>query len=345
MKAAQWHAYGEPLVLEEVPKPEPGPGELVIKIAGAGVCHSDVHRVDGTFRRQEWVLGLPFILGHENAGHVEAVGGGVTTVAEGDAVVVLASQGCGKCTYCIRSLQQYCPERSRRNGTGIPGGYAEYMLVAREQHVIKLRNLDPAFAATLTDAGITSYSAVKNAQPFFDPEVPVLVIGVGGLGGYCVKYLHAFTRSPIIAVDVGVEKLERAREYGAVHALDGREPDLQEQIMALTDGHGVCVAFDFVGVDSTLETMFRSTRAGGKAVHIGLGGGVVRMDVTADLRLGLTYQLHIGGTIKELREVVALFEAGLIEPLPTDYLPLDDINVAFERVRTGDVPGRLVVVP
>src|SRR5690606_33027014 len=124
--------------------------------------------------------------------------------------------------------------------------------------------------ATLTDAGFTSYAAVRRAIPFFDPEQPVLVIGAGGLGSYAVKYLRVLSGSPIVVVETDPAKRAQALEYGATWALDGRAPDIADQVRALTDGRGVCASFDFVGIDSTLELAIAVTRAAGKVTQVGI---------------------------------------------------------------------------
>jgi alcohol dehydrogenase, propanol-preferring len=343
MKAALLTKVGEALVIEDVPKPMPGYGEVVVRIAGAGVCHSDVHYFEGTL--PEGVPYFPFILGHENAGYVEAVGPGVTAVKEGEAVVVYPSPGDGICSYCLGGNEQYCADHSWQCGVMCNGGYAEYMLVHSQRHLVKLNTLDPTLAATLTDAGFTGYGALQKALPFIDHETPVLVIGVGGLGSYAVKYLDLLTGSPIIAVDIDASKRSKAREYGATHVLDGDDPDLDECILALTDGRGVCASFDFVGTDDTLETIIRTTRPGGKACQIGLAGGTARINTVATMKFGLTFETHLGGNIKQLREVVALFEAGRMTPIPTELMALEDANEALQLVASGDVEGRLVLTP
>src|SRR5690554_4167879 len=154
MKAARIHAYGRPLVIEDVPMPEPRAGEVLIRVEGAGFCHSDVHVMDGDIK----VLPrMPLILGHENAGTVAAVGKGVQSVQEGDPVVVFGAWGCGRCDYCVTGQEQLCPTPQWAGLSMHDGGYAEFMLVPHERYLVKLTNLKPVDAAPLTDAALTPY--------------------------------------------------------------------------------------------------------------------------------------------------------------------------------------------
>ena len=342
MKAARLHQYGQPLALDDVPMPRPGPGQVVVRVEAAGFCHSDIHVIDGEIR----VLPrMPLTLGHENAGIVHDVGEGVTAVREGDAVAVFGGWGCGRCDYCVTGHDQLCDAPEWAGLSMHDGGYAEYLLVPHERYLVKLFGLTTAVAAPLTDAALTPYRAIRKALPFLQADHPVLLIGVGGLGQYGMKMLNLLAASPIIAVDVSADKLRLARELGAAHALDGRDPQLAGHIRDLTHGHGVAAAFDFVGTESTLALAVGVTRSLGKVSQVGLGGGAARMKVLDNTRFEVLFETTLWGTVKELREVVALAESGRLTTIPIEVAPLDRINDVYARLKHGDVRGRAVIQP
>jgi propanol-preferring alcohol dehydrogenase len=315
---------------------------VVVKVAGSGFCHSDLHIIDGEI---QILPRLPVTLGHENAGAVAAVGAGVTAVREGDPVAVYGGWGCGTCTHCITGHEQLCEKPEWVGISNFDGGYAEYLLVPRERYLVKLTTIDPKLAAPLTDAALTPYRAIRKAAPFLEPDAKVLVIGLGGLGQYGVKLLRLLGGSPIIAIDVDEAKLGLAREFGANETLNGRSPDLVKQVLDLTGGHGVAASFDFVGSDATLATAIACTRSLGKVSQIGLAGGSARMKVLDNSRFEVLFEATLWGTLKELREVVALVESGRLKMIGTEFLPLDQVQEAYERVKRGAVQGRLVITP
>jgi propanol-preferring alcohol dehydrogenase len=342
MRAARLHAYGQPLRLDEVPTPRPAAGEAIVKIAGAGFCHSDIHVIDGEIR----VLPrLPLTLGHENAGHVAALGAGVTSVREGDAVVVFGGWGCGSCDHCVTGHEQLCMTPAWCGLSQRDGGYAEYLRVPQARYLVPLPTLDPVRAAPLADAALTPYRAVKKALPLIEADHPTLVIGLGGLGQYGVKLLRLLTGARIIAVDTSPEKRRAAAALGADVALDGSAPDLVVQIADAAGGAGVSCAFDFVGSDATLATAVASTRALGKVFHIGLAGGTAKLKPLESSRFEVGYECTLWGTLKELREVVALVEHGRLALGACETAPLDRVNDVCARVRRGDVNGRAIVTP
>jgi propanol-preferring alcohol dehydrogenase len=342
MKAARIHQYGQPLVIEEIPNPQPGPGQVVLRVGGAGFCHSDIHVIDGEI---PILPRLPVTLGHENAGIVAAAGRGVTGVREGDAVAVFGGWGCGRCDYCVTGHEQLCETPQWAGLSNYDGGYAEYLLVPHERYLVPLTTLTPAQAAPLTDAALTPYRAIRKALALLDPDHPALVIGLGGLGQYGLKLLRLLSGCPVIAVDVAADKLTLARELGAAHALDGNDTGLASTIRDLTGGKGVNAAFDFVGSDATLALAVASTRSLGKVSQVGLAGGAARMKVLENTRFEVQFEATLWGTIKELREVIALAESGRLTPIPIETAPLDRINDVYTRLKHGDIRGRAVIQP
>jgi propanol-preferring alcohol dehydrogenase len=342
MRAARLHEYGKPLVVEEVPTPEPGPGQVVVRIQGSGFCHSDLHVIDGEL---PILPKMPQILGHENAGVIHTIGEGVEHFAVGDAVAVYGGWGCGVCDFCVTGREQLCSTPAWVGLSNYDGGYAEFMLVPHERYLMKLDKLEPKFAAPLTDAALTPYRAITKAMPFFEADYPVLLIGAGGLGQYGIKLLRLFTGSPIIVVDVAEEKLQIAKEYGATYTIDGRDPEARDQIVKLAGGLGVSAAFDFVGAEPTLSLAMRSTRSGGKVTQVGLAGGAVNFTVFTEVPFEVSFESSLWGTIKQLREVIALAESGMLTPIELDFEPLDRINEVFENLKAGKVGGRVVITP
>ena len=342
MKAARLHEYGQPLAIDDIATPAPGAGEIVIRVEGAGFCHSDIHVIDGEVRI---LPRMPLTLGHENAGIVSAVGSGVSTVREGDPVAVFGAWGCGHCDYCVDGHEQLCVAPEWAGLSQHDGGYAEYLLVPHERYLVPLRRLQPREAAPLTDAALTPYRAVKKALPFLEPDYYALLIGLGGLGQYGLKLLQLLSGAPVIVVDVSDDKLRLARDLGAAHAINGKDPKAREAIMDLTGGRGVSAVFDFVGADSTLSLAVSSTRTLGKVSHIGLAGGAARMKVLENTRFEVLFEATLWGTIKELREVIALAESGQLTSIHNDYAPLDEINEVYTRLKAGKVEGRVVITP
>ncbi|HEX6211657.1 MAG TPA: NAD(P)-dependent alcohol dehydrogenase [Methylomirabilota bacterium] len=341
MRAARLHAYSKPLTIEEVPNPRPAHGQVVVRVEGAGFCHSDVHVIDGEI---PVLPRLPVTLGHENAGTVAEVGSGVSAVRAGDRVLVYGGWGEGSCDYCVSGVEQLC-EQPRWGGlSDLDGGYAEYLLVPHERYLVKLERLEPRQAAPLADAALTPYRAIKRALPYIDPQHGVLVIGVGGLGQYGLKLLRLMAAADVVALDVAADKRDLARQLGAARAFDPRDPGTAKQILEVSRG-GVSASFDFVGADSTLALALEVTRPGGKVSQIGLAGGTARLTVPDTVRFEVAFEATLWGTIKELREVVALAESGRLTPIDVELAPLEAINEVHRRVKAGDVRGRVVITP
>ncbi|HUF27026.1 MAG TPA: NAD(P)-dependent alcohol dehydrogenase [Gemmatimonadaceae bacterium] len=342
MQAARLHAYGGALVLDDVPVPTPGPGEVVLAVEGAGFCHSDIHVIDGDLQ----VLSrMPMTLGHENAGRVAAVGDGVDTVKEGDPVAVFGGWGEGTCDYCVSGNEQLCVAPRWVGITGGDGGFAEFLHVPHERYLVRLRSLQPKIAAPLVDAALTPYRAITRSLDALQPDHKVLVIGVGGLGQYGIKLLRILSGCEVIAVDVSSGKLATAVQYGATDVVDGRGDRVAEEVMELTNGAGVCASFDFVGSDQTLDLAVRSTRTLGKVVQLGLAGGSARLKVLDNAKFEVRFETSLWGNIKELREVIALAESGVLSPIEMEFAPLTAINDVYRRVKEGAVDGRVVITP
>jgi propanol-preferring alcohol dehydrogenase len=331
--------------LIDVDRPVPGPGEVLLKVAGAGACHSDV----AIYR--EFTEGAPgaippqFTLGHENSGWIEELGAGVEGFTVGDAFLVYGPIGCGHCRMCARGQDTYC-ENARSMpylgvGLGRNGGMAEY-LVAPARNLVPLGDADPVAAAPLSDAALTPYHAIKAALPqLAGGGRAALVIGLGGLGQIAVQILTAVTGARVTATDVKPEAMQRAEENGAV-TVPGGDGQV-EAIRALTGGRGVDAAFDFVGVTPTMKVAQASMAQGGRLTVVGSGGGVVEWSF-----FGMPYEATITntywGTIEDLYEVVAMYRVGQIRP-EVERFGMDQALEAYRRLEAGELSGRAVVVP
>ncbi len=344
LRLLEWKSEPE---LVEVPKPTPGPGQVVVRIGGAGACHSDLHLMHDFGGGLPW--GPPFTLGHENAGWVDTVGEGVTAVAEGDAVAVYGAWGCGRCERCRLGTETYCenpaaaPVPGGGGGLGLDGGMAEYLLVPAERLLVKLpAGLDPATAAPLTDAGLTPYHAVRRSWAKMTPDATVVVIGVGGLGHMAVQIVKATTAAKVIAVDPRAEARGLALSFGADHALPSDDATLAA-IKDLTGGRGAEVLLDFVGSEATINLARAGARPLGDATIVGIAGGSVPFSFFSqpyEVALQTTYW----GTRPELVELFDLASRGLITAETTTY-PLDRAVEAYHDLMEGRIRGRAVIVP
>lgn len=345
LRLMNWKSEPE---LVEVAKPTPGAGQVVIKIGGAGACHSDLHLMHD-FEAGVVPWNPPFTLGHENAGWVESVGAGVTTVKEGDAVAVYGPWGCGKCAKCRMGIETYCdnpaaaPIPGGGGGLGLDGGMAEYMLVPDERQLLILpKGLDPKHAAPLTDAGLTPYHAVRRSWPKLTPESFAVVIGVGGLGHMAVQIIKATTAARIIAVDSRDEALALAKSFGADYAIKS-DADTATQIKELTGGHGAEVVLDFVGADATLSLGASVSRMLGDFTVVGIAGGSMQFSFFA-IPYEVSLQTIYWGSRPELAEVLALAGRGLLTPKVSTFT-LEEGPQVYKDLAAGKIEGRAVLVP
>lgn len=345
LRLTNWKSDPE---LVELPKPTPGPGEVVVRIGGSGACHSDLHLLY-EFEPGMLPYPVPFTLGHENAGWVDSVGDGVTTVKEGDAVAVYGPWGCGKCSRCQLGIETLCdnpaaaPVPGGGGGLGGNGGMADYMLIPHERLVVKLpEGLDPVAAAPLTDAGLTPYHAVRRSWAKMTPEATVVIIGVGGLGHMGVQFVKATTGARIIAVDMKADALALAKSVGADYTLTSDENTV-EAIKELTHGLGADVVLDFVGAESTMKVAMGCAHSLADVTIVGIAGGTFPFNFFSqgyEISLQTTYW----GSRPELIELLDLAARGLIKAEYTTY-PLDNALQAYQDLRAGKVRGRAVIVP
>ncbi len=347
MKALQYIEIGTPPQVVDVPKPTPGPGQVLLKVTAGGVCHSDAFVMSLPADQYEvFGFGLPLTLGHEGAGVVAELGEGVTGIAIGDAVAVYGPWGCGRCHNCSQGKENYCTEAARLGikppGLGAPGSMAEYVLIDDARHLVPLGGLDPVKYVSLTDAGLTPYHAIKTSLPKLGAGTTAVVIGAGGLGHVGIQILKAISGATVIALDVSEQKLDLAREVGADHALLSND-DAVTAVRELTHGLGADAVFDFVGAQPTVELAGKLAAIEGDLTIVGIGGGALPVGFGA-LPYDVAVRAPYWGSRAELIEVLDLARAGKIT-VETEVFSLDDSPAAYEKLHAGTIRGRAVIVP
>lgn len=324
----------------EVPIPEPGPGQVLVKVAGAGLCHSDLHILHSPLPPAQ-----PYTLGHETAGWVAQVGAGVTGFERDEPVLVHGVWGCGRCKHCQTDREQYCLAGSvaqQSSGLGRDGGIAEYLLVPAARHLVPLGGLDPYVAAPLDDAALTPYHAIKSSHDLLVPDAAVVAIGIGGLGHMAIQLLRALCSARIVAVDVSQDKLALARRMGAdATVLSGEKA--ADEIRELLHGRGAQLVLDFVGVDDTLALATRIVEPLSHICVVGIGMGQFPFSF-GTLPMESSMSTTFWGSVGELREVVALAQAGRIQ-VHAEHFALEQTASAYERLEAGKIEGRAIVRP
>ncbi|MFE1953360.1 NAD(P)-dependent alcohol dehydrogenase [Streptomyces sp. NPDC059524] len=343
MRAYRIPEWEHPAEVVDVPVPEPGPGQALVEVAGCGLCHSDFTMLGmpAEFGR---ALGwsIPFTLGHETAGRIAELGAGVTGFAPGDPVALVSPASCGTCAYCVRGLDASCPNAPAGRGFGRDGGLAEYVLVDDPRALLPLGGLDPRTAGPLTDAGATSYHAVRRAAPRIRPGGTAVVIGAGGLGAFAVQFLCLLTGAQVVAVDTDEARLKVAAELGAHATLVGTTEGTAAEIRALTDGHGADAVLDFVGVDATIAAGVAAVRPAGAFGLVGAASGRLQSPWYGGLpRDGEVFTFQ-GSGIADVQEVLRLAEAGRVRN-NVDLFPFAEVEAAYKALHDGTLQGRAVV--
>jgi alcohol dehydrogenase len=370
MGAAHPYADSRPLSVETVTLAPPGPGEVLVAIKAAGLCHSDLSVINGDRPRP-----LPMALGHEAAGVVEALGpslelGGVTDLRIGDHVVMVFMPSCGHCDPCAGGRPALCEPGAAANGRGelLSGArrifregepvnhhlgcsaFAERAVVSRRSLVRIDPDLSFEEAALFGCAVLTGVGAVVNTAGVKAGQ-SVVVIGLGGVGLASVLGALASGASPVVAVDLSQDKLALARTLGPVHTVDGAAPDAVDQVRALTNG-GADFAFEMAGSVRALDNAWRMTRRGGTTVTAGLppADAALAVNVVSLVAEERTLKGSYIGTCVPSRDIpryVALYRQGRlpVDRLMSGVIPLDDINAGFDRLHAGEVVRLVVTFP
>jgi propanol-preferring alcohol dehydrogenase len=335
MKAAIVTSFTAPLQIEEVAVPEPGPGQVLVRMETSGLCHTDIHAAHG-----DWPVRPtpPFTPGHEGVGIVEALGDGVTQRQLGDRVAIAwLGHACGECRYCISGWETLC-EQQQNSGYSVNGAWAEYA-VADARYVVPVPDsVSSLDAAPLSCAGVTTYKAAKVAR--IVPAERVVVFGIGGLGHLAIQYARLMG-GIVIAVDVEQSKLDLARELGADHVVNARTSDPVAAIQALG---GADVAIALAVHPTAFEQAFASLNRGGRLVCVGLPAeteGPMQVPIFDTVLKGISIIGSIVGTRQDLAEVFALHAAGRTKVIAAGH-KLDDVNSCIDDVLAGSVPARIV---
>jgi alcohol dehydrogenase, propanol-preferring len=335
MKAAVVHSFDQPLSLEDVPIPEPGSEQVLVRIEACGLCHTDIHAARG-----EWPVKPtpPFIPGHEGVGIIERVGGGNAHGLEKGMRVALPWLGyaCGDCRYCNTGAETLCMSQIN-TGYGMNGGFAEYAL-GYARHVVRVPDdVDPLDAAPLTCAGVTTYKAVKVSGA--SSAGLVAVFGAGGLGHLAIQYARV-TGAAVVAVDINEERLNTARALGAEHVVHVGEEDPVAAIQALG---GADQAISTAVSPSAFEQAFGSLARGGTLVCVGLPAkNEMQIPIFQTVLGGLTVKGSIVGTHHDLEEVFELHRRGHTQVERVER-ELEDVNDAIEQVLDGSAPAPRMV--
>jgi propanol-preferring alcohol dehydrogenase len=334
MQAAVVTDFTRPLELQTVPVPEPGPGQVLVRMEACGVCHTDIHAARG-----DWPVkpSPPFIPGHEGIGVVEQVGEGEQIRRRGDRVALpWLATACGRCRYCVSGQETLC-EAQQNTGYSVDGGYAQYA-VADARYVVPVPDGVSSFdAAPLTCAGVTTYKAVKVGGVGMGTRVGVF--GVGGLGHLAVQYAR-LAGGTVTAVDIEDDKLDLSLELGADHVINAASID---PVHAIQARGGLDVALALAASDASFRQAFASLRRGGRMVCVGLPAeGALHLPIFETVLGGLSVIGSIVGTREDLAEVFELHAAGRTRVIAQGR-GLADVNSVFDEILAGRVPARVVI--
>lgn len=334
MKAAIVEKFGDPLVVREVEVPTPGPGQALVEVVASGVCHTDLHAVDG-----DWPVKprLPFTPGHEGAGIVTALGPGVTHLKEGDRVgIAWLHSACGHCDHCLGGWETLCLEQ-QNSGYSVNGSFAEYV-VGQADYLGRIpKNLSFVDAAPILCAGVTTYKGLKETGA--RPGEWVVISGAGGLGHIAIQYAKAMGLH-VAAVDLGPEKMALAKKLGAEITIDAKTQDPAKEIQKQIGGaHGVLVtAVSPVAFKQAVSML----RRGGTCVLNGLPPGEFPVSIFDMVLNRYTLRGSIVGTRLDLEEALAFAAEGKVKAT-IETVPLESINDVFARLKKGQVNGRVVL--
>ena len=340
--------WGKPLQRRERETPTPTGTQVLLKLKYSGVCHSDVHIRDGyfdlgggkRFHMSERGLHLPVTLGHEPFGTVIGAGSEAGDVPIGQDRLVCPWIGCGNCVRCHEGQDNHCMQQ-RYVGIQLPGAYADHLLIPHPRYLVDATGIDPAWAATLSCSGLTTYSAVRQLGAI-PPDEWVAVLGAGGLGLAAIGILRALGHERIIAVDIDSAKFDAALAAGAVATVNGRDANAAEQVRAFTGGP-IFGAVDLVASADTANLALAVLCKGGKLIVVGLYGGEIPVSLVVLVQRALMLQGSNVGTVAELKELVALARSGKLKQIPIEKRSLADVSYTLDQLKAGEIRGRVVV--
>lgn len=340
MKAAVFYAAHRPLEIEDVPVPEPQPGEMLVKVAACGLCHTDLHYIDHdvpTFHKP------PLVLGHEASGWVEAVGTGVERWKKGDRVLIPALLTCGACDACRRGRENIC-ERGVMPGNHINGAYAEYLCVPAKDALALPDDLPLQEACLIADAVSTPYHAVVNRAEV-RPGDRAVVFGCGGVGINVVQ-IAAASGARVLAVDTQRARLDLASAFGAEFVVDASETSDVSKAVRNKLGGGADIAFEVIGNPATMRTAFGTLRRGGRLVVVGYSEHDLALSAAKLMFNEMEVRGSLGCRPADYPRIIEMAQRGAIavEPLVTGRFSLDEINAGLDTLR-GGTGLRNIVIP
>jgi len=340
MRAARFHKVGAPFQIDEIPTPKASAKGVVLRVKGAGICHTDLHLQDGLIP-----LNMPVVLGHEIAGQVVEVGPEATGFKKNDHAVVHFWNPCGHCRACLQGHAMQCEALWTRPAWGVSadGGFQEQCQVDAERLVSVPKEIPLDFAATLGCAGITAYHAVNIAGGVRASD-SVGIYGLGGVGMYGVQFAR-ISGAQTIGIGRNPRKREKAEELGADVTVDASKGKVDEKVKAATNGRGADLIVDFLGSPESLKSSIASLANGGRYVLVGITPAELGFNPTDLIFKELTVSGSLVGGKKEQADVVELARSGRLKSVVSKTMPLDKINDGLSELRKGDVIGRSVVLP
>ena len=344
-------AFGQPLERMERPTPVPIGSEVLLRVAAAGVCHTDLHTWEGAYdlgggrqlSMRERGVSLPLTLGHEIVGEVLAAGPDATGVGPGQMRLVYPWIGCGTCSLCQRGRENLCPS-PRFLGIFRAGGYSDHVMVPDARYLIDIGELSPEQAAPYACSGLTTYSAIRKIDPHVLANETVVVIGAGGVGLMGVTLLRALGCPAVGVVETDARRRDAALKAGAAWAVDGAAPDALDQVKRAGQ-QGVWAVIDCVGSAATVAQGLAMLTKGGQLIIVGLFGGEMSLSPALLPMRAVSIVGSYIGNLGELQELMALVCRQRPAPVPLDCRCLDEAGAAMQALAAGQVVGRVILKP
>jgi len=341
--------HEKPLQRITKPVPEPTGTEVLLEVTHCGVCHSDLHFWEGSYdlgggkvyKISDRGVKLPRAVGHEIAGKVIKTGSEADGVAVGASRLIYPWIGCGTCRRCLQGNDNLCAKQ-RSLGVLQDGGFASHVVVPHPRYLVDPGTLDLSVACTYSCSGITAFSAISKIMPL-EPDDFVVLIGAGGVGLSAVAMLRALGHENILSVDISPDKRKAALAAGAVKYISGTGPELTQDILSATDGP-VLGVIDFVNNSQTSATAYNLLQKGGKLVQVGVMGGELNLSLVGNIFKAATITGNNTGSLAHLHSVVELAKSGKLLPVPVQRVPWNDASQTLQRLKDGNVTGRLILV-
>jgi propanol-preferring alcohol dehydrogenase len=335
MKAAVLHELKKPLAIEEIARPTPGENEVLIQVEASGVCHSDLHIIEGDWKQFGGITKIPLIPGHEIAGRVVEVGSAVRELKPGDRVgVPWIHWTCGECEFCLSGYENLC-SKQKITGCTVDGGYAEF-IKAPASHATRIPDvISAAAAAPLFCAGVTVYRAIRQAQ--LAPGQRLAVFGVGGLGHLAIQ-IGKELGYEVTAVDLSDDKLALAASLGAGRALNASSTNVVKELRRAGGMHAALVTS---GSKAAYDTAFACVRPTGTLLAVGLPPEISFAPIMMAAK-EIRVQASAVGTRQDVEETLAMAAAGKLHCLVSTR-SLDEINTIFDEMKAGKIAGRVVL--